>query len=337
MYSNHYDENIKNFCDQNGYYYKVIPLNYPLYEQIFLPIAARLHKIELFHYLGNTGSILIRPSPISIITVCDTIFWEQSVLNWLRQRKFGNAYRYIVTKIQRKLSYKYIFISNYTKNCYFENQKNITSNKVIYLSGGEDVAQKLKYPNQEENYLCAMGAKDPRKNSLNLIQAFIKANIYKKFGLELIIFGFEDVLNFTEQNKLQIEELKIAGIKLVGYVTEQNKKMLIKNSKGFVYLSQSEGFGIPIVEAEKLGKRCLVSSTTSCGEIAGSFAILSDPLNQKEIISGLQIFCSEIVKNSHNNILVSNLIIDEANNFSWRRTAQKTERFYLRLLNDIMT
>jgi|SaaInlStandDraft_1057018.scaffolds.fasta_scaffold16759_3 hypothetical protein len=331
LYSNHYDQEISQYCDQHNLAYHVIPIPFLIYEQIVLPILSRWHKIDLFHYFGNTGSVLLLPARISIITICDTIFWERSVLGWVREKKFGNAYRSVIARIQKRLNYNFSFISHYTKSCYLDSDKDTHINQVIYISGGQDFSISQDKPFSEK-YICAMGAKDPRKNTLLTIKAFIECKIFKNFGIELRIFGLEDPEKFIKDSDLENVYLVDNGVTISGFVNDAQKEHILKYSRGFIYLSKSEGFGIPIVEAEKLGKMCLVSSTTSCGEIVSPYSYVVDPTNDKAVRETLLKYSQLIFQNGVDNI-TRKKIIDHANNFSWARSAHETVAFYTQLFN----
>lgn len=334
LFSNRREEAVEQFCIEASLKYHVIPLPFPIYEQFALPLAVRLKKISLFHHMGNTGSIFLKSAPSSIITICDTIFWEENLLTWLRRGKYGNFYRAFVARHQKKLGYHYSFISEYTKTCYIKDGLKAKSlYRVIYLSGGRDDAEPAVFLTlmPQNRYICAMGARDPRKNSVDLIRAFIDTNIASVFKLKLKIFGFDDPKQFLKMGGFSTKKLDAYGIEILGFQTDYDKEVLIKNSVGFVYLSKSEGFGIPIIEAEKLGKQCLVASTTSCGEIAGPLSVKVNPNSYEDIVLCLKQF-AELVIEPQTNVRVVEEIVRHANRFSWHQMAKETVNFYRALL-----
>lgn len=332
LYSNHYDPVIDKFSNESRLTYKIIKAPYPLYEQILLPIRSRLDGINIFHYFGNTGSIFLRPAKISIITICDTIFWDESFISWLRKRKYGNAYRNIVTKLQAKLNYNYTFISKYTESCFLNKYSLKNKSKVVYISGGVDKAE-FRDDNLQERYLCAMGADDPRKNTHLTIKTFISAQIFRNFNIKLKVFGLQNPADFTFSHGYCKEYLESHGVTITGYATENQKLRLMKNSMGFIYLSQNEGFGIPIVEAEKLGKICLVSSTTSCIEIVSPFSFTVDPADEVAVQYALSQYCFSLLE-SHKDVTLKLKIIKHANKFSWANTAEEMLKFYDKLISE---
>ena len=102
------------------------------------------------------------------------------------------------------------------------------------------------------------------------------------------------------------------------------------SSIGFVYLSKSEGFGIPIIEAQALGKRCLVSSSSSCKEIAGPHSITVDPFKSSEIEEGIVRFIDKCLEDK-NNLYQKNNIKDYSRKYSWDIMANETLDFYMKL------
>lgn len=332
LFSNKHHKEIEIFCSDKNFKYLKIGLPFPIYEQVALPIISRFLSIDLFHFLGNTGSVLLKPAPVSLITVCDTIFWEKSFLDWILLKRFGNAYRSIIAKLQILKNYNYIFISHYTRSCFFE--KKIRSDileKVIYLSG--ELPSEFKCRNFEITqpyFLCAMGAEDPRKNTSSLIKAFISASHFQELKVGLKIFGFQDIKAFLQSENLDLEVLSRFNITLFPFLTEEEKYSLIGSSIGFIYLSTSEGFGIPILEAQALGKRCLVSSTSSCKEIAGPYSITVDPINNTEIEDGIVKLINRCLEDK-NNVDQKNKIKQYAEKYSWKKMANETLSFYFKV------
>lgn len=326
FYSNRRDKEIENFCHANNIQYCVIPLPFPFYEQIAVPIIARVQKMDLFQYFGNTGSIFMKPARHSIITICDTIYWEQSIWQWMRARRWGNIYRSIIVRIQARCKYSYTFISYYARTTYLNKMPSPKLSKVIYLSGGGDNPIYTFDHCDGSPYLCCMGALDPRKNTFRVIHEYINTRIYKKYGMSLIVFGLSNVDEFKRKHDLNAKYLTSEGVSLLGYLDEQQKLDLLMKCSGFIYLSTSEGFGIPIVEAEKMGKCCLVSETTSCGEISSSFAIKVDPHSAASVSEGIEQLASTISSSDRGELGFQ--IAQYSAKYSWKNTARSLIKFY---------
>lgn len=81
------------------------------------------------------------------------------------------------------------------------------------------------------------------------------------------------------------------------------------------FLSQYEGFGLPIIEAAKHNKKIIVSNSSSCGEIAPDSAL------KVELSKIIEIKAEEIYK-----YLINQNGIDNTKylaNFSWDKSAKK--------------
>ncbi len=73
------------------------------------------------------------------------------------------------------------------------------------------------------------------------------------------------------------EEGKPSNVILCGYVSDEENKALLENSKAFLFPSKYEGFGIPPLEALALGKKIIISNATCLPEIFGNCAVYFDP------------------------------------------------------------
>jgi len=88
------------------------------------------------------------------------------------------------------------------------------------------------------------GGVDPRKNAPLLIEAFA-AFLKTHSDYTLLLMG-----NGYERYDQLIQELGIASsVRMLGYVSHEEKMRILAQSTGVVYPSLMEGYGLPIVEA----------------------------------------------------------------------------------------
>lgn len=198
-------------------------------------------------------------------------------------------FKYLLN-MERELmeSAKIIAVSNYTKEDLVKTYK-ISPKKicVVYEGAGENLKLKhggrhvLKKYKLPKNYFLMLSTIEPRKNTNNAIKAFKKAQIK---NMNLVVAGKQNKKIFSDY-----KTVKGKNIKYIGFVEEDDKATLIKNAKGFIYLSLFEGFGLPATEAMYFQTPTLVSDTTSLLEIGKRYALLADPLNIDDIAEKMKL------------------------------------------------
>lgn len=159
--------------------------------------------------------------------------------------------------------------------------------KVIYNGIQPDWVSVKTPGTQQENYWIWWGMISGRKNLINLFRAYaqLKEEIN---GLPKIriVYGNQDL---PETLKSLITELGLENC----IEMERSKPLeeligIVSKSKGLVFPSHIEGFGMPVIESFARGVPVLTSSTTSLSEVAGGLAILVDPSSIDSIKSGLK-------------------------------------------------
>jgi len=115
-------------------------------------------------------------------------------------------------------------------------------------------------------FLLFLGRIEERKNIGKIVEAF--EILKEKYAIEhkLVLagkpgFGFEKI-----QNKIQTSRYNNQII-LTGFISEQEKWELLKDAEVFVFPTQYEGFGIPILEAQSVGCPVVASNNSSIIEV----------------------------------------------------------------------
>ena len=138
------------------------------------------------------------------------------------------------------------------------------------------LAEKIK-----GNYIFYVGDMRKNKNLLTAIKGFEKA--YKvKTDLRFYIAGkksgeYEKLKEYVIEHNLQ------EVVKFLGYISDSEKIALYKNSLALLFVSEYEGFGIPILEAAFYETPVITSNCSSMKEIAEGCSVLVDSKNPDEI------------------------------------------------------
>ena len=169
---------------------------------------------------------------------------------------------------------------------------NIASERVIPIFGGVDEsffeasaeATLREYP---EPYYLYVGGADARKNLAGLVKAFAEASAEMPAEWKLVLVG---EMTADKTNKMLREmhlDHCIGRILGLGSVDDARLRGLYANALATVFVSHSEGLGLPALEAMATGCPVIASKTTALGETVGSTGILVDPSSTVEIAQGM--------------------------------------------------
>jgi glycosyltransferase involved in cell wall biosynthesis len=127
-------------------------------------------------------------------------------------------------------------------------------------------------------YVLAVSTLEPRKNLPALVAAFGELR-RRRPELTLAIAGLEG----WERTPLAAE-----GVRLLGFVPDEELARLYRGAAAFAYPSRFEGFGMPVVEALASGVPTVVSSHPSLDESAGDVALRADPDDPQAFADALE-------------------------------------------------
>lgn len=187
---------------------------------------------------------------------------------------------------------------------------------------------------QEKNYVVYLGTLQPRKNLINLIEAFEifsrfhAANQLKKRAVDqeeqippppqLVLAGKVGWLAQSIQDRIEASPLKNKII-MTGFISDDLKQPLYKKARATVLVGLSEGFGIPPLESLSVGTIPIVSSSSSLPEVVGSAGILVDPSKPKNIANALK-EAWNMSAGKHAQFM--NLAHKQLAKFSWQKTGK---------------
>lgn len=253
--------------------------------EIMLPIYFWWYKIDVF-YSGD-GYLSLRTTVPTVMVIHDLAYIHYPAH---QDKKSLGFYEKYVPKYLQKAS-KIITVSAYVKGDLIH-QFGLPSDKIEVatnaVSPPMDLSDK-KLPHDidqlilDKPYFLYVGAIHPRKNILKLIEGFHIFNKQNNEKYNLVLAG--RLAWKTDEIRTAISSSD--HIIHVGIVTEETKYLLIRDAVALTYISVFEGFGIPVLEAMKMGTPVITSDVTSLPEVAGDAALLVDPDDIADIANAL--------------------------------------------------
>jgi glycosyltransferase involved in cell wall biosynthesis len=178
------------------------------------------------------------------------------------------------------------------------------------------------------SYFVFVGAFNPRKNIIRLMQAF---DLFKKSthsDIKLVVVGDKMYGTSKMMNALKRMEYQNDVI-FTGRLQVEELRKVIGSAYAMTYVSYYEGFGIPLLEAMNCDIPIVASNCTSIPEVAGDAAIYVDPFSIDSIAEGMtQIY--------NDNVLRNNLILNarkQREKFNWDKTAKSLYDSLMRSVN----
>ena len=222
-------------------------------------------------------------------------------------------------------------ISQCTKNDLLSYRKDLNpSNILVTHLGASDIFSNkrndqlhslLKYGIQDDdNFILSVATLEPRKNLLHLVTSFIDYKTLYDDNLKLVLCGtkgwnYDDIFKIVENRVDYIKD-----IILTGFVDDQDLPFLYSRAKIFIFMSQYEGFGLPVLEAMKCGCPVICSDNSSLPEIVGDSAIKIHHSDKDLLISSIR----ELIINDDLREHLSLQCFERSQSFSWDKCAAQT-------------
>jgi len=116
----------------------------------------------------------------------------------------------------------------------------------------------------------------PHKNHLGLLEALSRLRDREGLAVPAVFTGHRNA--FFANLERRVAELGLAGqVAFTGFLGPSELKAVYRMARLVAFPSRFEGFGMPVVEAFRLGVPVACSSATSLPEVAGDAALLFDP------------------------------------------------------------
>jgi glycosyltransferase involved in cell wall biosynthesis len=259
-----------------------------------LPWRAARDGVDVLHCPGHRGPLRSRV-PV-VLTVHDlAVFRHPETFNrWTR------TYSRVLLPPVARAATRVIAVSEFTAREAVQ-LLGVDLDRVRVVANGVGPPFEPDGPAAEGDYALAVGTVEPRKNLPRVVLAAERA------GIELRAIGprgWGDV-----------------GVETHGFVDDQRLAGLYRGAQCLVYPSLYEGFGLPVLEAMACGTPVVTSNSGALAELAGSAAVLVDPLDVASIAAGI-----DEARRRRDELRAAGL--DRARAFTWDETARRTLDVY---------
>ncbi len=292
------DSLLKNFelvIDSNKKDFENVLMATDIYFSCYYDITETIRKhqnIKIFHILHDTMPITFNeyfPSYNSNFKGFGLAAYMEMLENLNR-----DTY-YLCTSDNTKIDFITYFSSKLDESkmftTYWAASDNFYTNKDTSLL--EATLQKYNVSIKNKKFIFSLCTIEPRKNLIFTIKCFLKFIDKHNISDLYFLLGGAQWDFFIKQLETEIgllvEKHKNKIIRL-GYVDDNDLPIFYSNSILFTYISQYEGFGLPLLEAMKCSTPIITSNNSSIPEVVGDSAIMIDYNSESQCVKALEDF-----------------------------------------------
>lgn len=301
---------------------------FTLREQVTLPRLVDREKLDLIHYPHLT--VPLRSRTPFVVTVHDLNYLDGAGIfapgtPWSRVRRAAllAGYRVELAKVRR--ARRLIAVSEHTRETLIRSLKIDPARVAVTYEGADppgtfapDGSVLTRY-GLGSPYFLYVGAAYPYKNLARLIDAFARVRGEHK----LVLAGDQEDFGAALQ-QLAMDSGVTERVVFPGRVSDAELAALYANALAYAFVSVSEGFGLPGLEAMQFGVPVVAASAGSLPEIYGDAARYCNPADVASIAEALGAVAADAQLRAR---LVA-LGRERAAEFSWQRTAEQTLTVY---------
>lgn len=277
----------------------------------YLPVDVNSKEPFIFH--SSYYKWCRSKNAINVITVHDFTYeyfyrgLRKWIHHWTKSRAIEKA-RHIIC------------ISENTKNDLIKFFPAIDTNKISVIYNGVSDTFRPLHPSlrydENDKFLIFVGNRARYKNFDLAVEAARVA------GLKLYIIGQK----LCDKEKKRVEKLLGQNYVDLGFISNEQLNMLYNKAYVLIYPSSYEGFGIPVIEAQKAGCPVIAMQGSSITEIYGKDSLLIKGKDSGQIVEKIKMLEDRDFRKK---------VIDEgfknAKRFSW----DKTFKAYLNLYKQL--
>lgn len=295
-----------------------------LFNQLSFPLAAKKDGVEVLFCPAYQKPILF--SLKSVLVVHDIIYKAHP--EWYNWNSLAEKiiFKYIFKKSIQKASL--IITPSQSSREEIKKFYNIEGDKIMFFYAAADDFLKFRETNSgikdklglNKKFILMVGSIFIRRHPREVIQAFKKFAQSNK-DWQLLIIG-RDYTPF--KIKVVIEKinqaLRYQAILQKDFIDSDEDLRDLYNLANFsIYLSDYEGFGLPVIESMQCGTPVITSDKSSLKEIAtGAAYLIKDNNSENEILTALKFLAT----NSQERKILEQKGFERARDFSWKKFAK---------------
>lgn len=338
-------DEVRRLFDENSSL-KIVPLNVATHiinrkntrlDSTTIQDIAEEEKADIIHFPYN-WSFPYRKKIPSVLTVHDVIpFTFREAQGFLNNRL---KYKPGIRKACR-LNDVIVTVSEFSR-------KDIAKKTAVPLQKIRVIYNGLREPNRydrrieddlrkrfgiEGRFILNVGGIHERKNILRLIRAFSLLVNRRGYPGKLVITGKVTGAFYQKKMKRRCDRT-VADVGMetkvvfTDFISERELDTLLRLADFLIYPSLYEGFGIPVLEAMRVGLPVITSNTTALPEIAGDSALLIDP----EDIEDMTTKMAELLEDESLREQLKRKGLERSKQFTWEKTSQE----YLALYREVL-
>ncbi|UJP65995.1 glycosyltransferase family 4 protein [Mongoliitalea daihaiensis] len=250
---------------------------YFLWKQVILPYRAKKAQTDSILNFDFVGPAFTRRKNYTVIH--DAFFWQ------MPQNYSGLWRTYFIQSILSGLRRDSCVIttSRVAKKALEKNTPIFQIPQVIYqcpklYEGDADTFTLKRLGISKNTYFFHLGSFDKRKNLPLLVEAFALFLKDNPSSMSLVLAGERGLGKTVDDWSMVEEKIKEFNLHdrvlLTGFVSNNEAKSLYQGALAYVFPSQNEGFGIPVIEAMRAGIPVIISDQEALVEIADGAALI---------------------------------------------------------------
>lgn len=302
-------------------------------EQFILPVSAQFHRVDVMHYPGTIGSLLLRKQ--DVVTVHHDSVTQRTSMSTIKNIYYDIALKIINKKAGRLIVPSQAYADELIK--YFGYRRERVQpvhhgvNSIFRNVLERDVENCRKKYGIESNAILTVTNTLPHKNISNLLRAYHLLITNYHLENQLIMVGYIDDVTLMQilSEVSDDPEYIRSRINVIPFLPHEQLPPIYSNAAIFVYFSKVETFGMPLVEAMACGLPVVASDIPVHREVIQNAGLLVSPENPHALAEVLY----KLLTNKEYQDLLAKSALKRSQQFSWEKTARQTLHVYENIWN----